>query len=157
MNATAVRIAEKFPDAFADVSATGNFLTVAAEKWMTVARWLAGEGGFSLLSNLCGADRGGAERFEVMYNLTNMQAREVLGIRLKIPDGDPPKAPSVTSIWPGANFPEREAYDMFGIVFDGHPDLNRILMPDEWEGHPLRKDYATGKVPIEFKHMSPGF
>ena len=71
-------------------------------------------------------------------------------------DGEPPAVPSVTGIWPGANWFEREAYDMFGIVFEGHPNLTRILMPDEWEGHPLRKDYSVGKVPVEYKHLSPG-
>jgi NADH:ubiquinone oxidoreductase subunit C len=65
-------------------------------------------------------------------------------------EGEPPTIPSVVERWPGADFMEREAFDMFGIVFDGHPNLTRILMPDEWEGHPLRKDYGVGKVPVEF-------
>ncbi|CAN5782931.1 hypothetical protein BH18ACT15_BH18ACT15_06450 [soil metagenome] len=64
--------------------------------------------------------------------------------------GEPPTVASVTDLWPGASFFEREAFDMFGIVFEGHPSLTRILMPDEWEGHPLRKDYGVGKVPVEF-------
>ena len=62
-----------------------------------------------------------------------------------------PRFPRSTPIWPGANFFEREAFDMFGIRFSDHPDLTRILMPDEWIGHPLRKDYQVGEVPVQFK------
>jgi hypothetical protein len=65
-------------------------------------------------------------------------------------DGDPPRVPSITRLWPTADFMEREAFDLVGIVFDRHPNLKRIMLPDEWEGHPLRKDYGVGKIPIEF-------
>jgi NADH:ubiquinone oxidoreductase subunit C len=75
------------------------------------------------------------------------KARDILHV---VADGDPPTIPSIVDVWPTADWMEREAYDMFGIVFDGHPKLERILMPDEWEGHPLRKDYGVGKIPIDF-------
>ena len=64
---------------------------------------------------------------------------------------DEPEVPSLAPIWPGANFFEREVFDMFGIEFTDHPDMTRILMPDEWIGHPLRKDYQVGAVPVQFK------
>jgi NADH-quinone oxidoreductase subunit C len=134
-------------------------IVVDSSQWMQVAKWLASDAGFSFLSDLCAVDwpnRPPEERFEVVYNLTNLEKR--LRFRVKIPlPGSDPKIPTVTPIWPTANWHEREAFDMFGIVFDGHTDLRRILMPDEWEGHPLRKDYAMGKVPVEYKSLSPGF
>ncbi|MFQ5735595.1 MAG: NADH-quinone oxidoreductase subunit C [Thermodesulfobacteriota bacterium] len=78
-------------------------------------------------------------RFEVVYHLYSTTHRHRLRLKVKLPEGE--SVPSVTSVWPGADWPEREAYDMFGIVFDGHPDLKRIYMAPDWEGHPLRKDY----------------
>lgn len=89
-------------------------------------------------------------RFDLVYNLVSVQHRERLRILVGL-DGDEPTVASVTPIWPGANFAEREVYDMFGINFERHPDLTRILMPDDWEGYPLRKDFAVGSVPVQFK------
>jgi len=71
-------------------------------------------------------------------------------VRVQVP-ADEPWAPSLFELHPGTEAMEREAYDMFGIVFRGHPDLSRILMPDDWEGHPLRKDYGVGRIPVQFK------
>ncbi|MFQ5441484.1 MAG: NADH-quinone oxidoreductase subunit C [Thermodesulfobacteriota bacterium] len=78
-------------------------------------------------------------RFEVVYHLYSTLKKHRIRLRLRVADGE--SVPSVTDIWLGADFPERETYDMFGIVFDGHPNMKRIYLPDDWEGHPLRKDY----------------
>jgi NADH-quinone oxidoreductase subunit C len=74
-------------------------------------------------------------------------------VRLQVP-GDDPVAPSLFDVHPGTEAPEREVFDLYGIRFDGHPDLTRILMPEDWDGHPLRKDYAIGAIPVQFKGIS---
>jgi NADH-quinone oxidoreductase subunit C len=90
------------------------------------------------------------ERYEVVVNLLSLERRERVRVRVQVPQADP-VVPSLFGIHPGTEAPEREVYDMFGIVFDGHPDLTRILMPEDWEGHPLRKDFAVGRIPVQFK------
>jgi NADH-quinone oxidoreductase subunit C len=80
-------------------------------------------------------------RFEVVYHLLSVPNRQRL--RLKVRVGDGGAVPTVQAVWPGAGWPEREVYDMFGVVFSGHPDLRRLLMPEDWEGHPARKDYPV--------------
>jgi NADH-quinone oxidoreductase subunit C len=112
----------------------------------------AKEGGFEVLADVTAVDwyRTRTPRFDVVINLLSMQHQRRLRVLVGVPDGDP-VVPSLVPIWPGANFGEREVYDMFGITFDGHPDLTRILMPDDWEGFPLRKDFEVGAVPVQFK------
>jgi NADH-quinone oxidoreductase subunit C len=90
------------------------------------------------------------ERFEVVVELLSLSARRRLRVRCQVPEADPVVA-SLFDLWPGSEAHERETFDMFGIRFQDHPDLTRILMPEDWEGHPLRKDYATGHVPVQFK------
>lgn len=90
------------------------------------------------------------ERFEVVVSLLNHQAASRVRIRVQVPE-DEPVVPTLFAVHPGTEAMEREAYDLFGITFDGHPDLTRILLPDEWTGHPLRKDYAIGRIPVQFK------
>ena len=90
------------------------------------------------------------ERFEVLANLASLRDRKRIRVRVQVP-ADDPRIPSLFRLHPGTEAMEREAYDMFGILFDDHPDLSRILMPDDWEGHPLRKDYGIGKIPVQFK------
>ena len=94
------------------------------------------------------------ERFEVAVNLLSTENRQRIRVRVQIPDSDP-TLPSIFDLHPGTEAMEREAYDMFGIVFTGHPDLSRILMPDDWEGHPLRKDFGVGRIPVQFKGAPP--
>ncbi|HVC71902.1 MAG TPA: NADH-quinone oxidoreductase subunit C [Acidimicrobiales bacterium] len=94
------------------------------------------------------------ERFEVVANLLSLSAARRLRVRVQVPEN----AAVIASLWdlyPGAEAMEREVFDMFGIRFTGHPDLTRILMPEDWEGYPLRKDYGIGRVPVQFKE-SPG-
>ena len=91
-----------------------------------------------------------AERFELVLNLTSITTRDRIRVRVQIPEGDAVVA-SAFDLWPGTEAMEREVFDMFGIRFDGHPDLTRILMPEDWDGHPLRKDYEIGRIPVQFK------
>ncbi len=98
---------------------------------------------FTFLSDITAVDRFPiAPRFELNYHLLAIDRRERLRLKIRA-DGNDPVVPSVTSVWPTANWHEREAFDLFGMRFDGHPDLHRILMPDDWEGYPLRKDYPV--------------
>ncbi len=117
--------------------------------------------GFHLCSDLCAVDYlthpgrplpdGVApERFEVVLNLLDVGNGERLRVRLQVPEANP-IVPTAFDVWPGTEAMERECFDMFGIAFDGHPDLTRILMPEDWDGHPLRKDYEVGAIPVQFK------
>jgi NADH-quinone oxidoreductase subunit C len=90
------------------------------------------------------------ERFEVVVELLSLQHRKRIRVRCQVP-ADDPRVPTLFALWPGTEAHERETYDMFGISFEGHPDPSRILMPEDWEGHPLRKDYDTGYIPVQFK------
>ena len=91
-----------------------------------------------------------AERFEVVVNMLDMAGRRRIRLRVQIPESGP-TLPSLFDIHPGTEAMEREVFDMFGIAFDGHPDPSRILMPEDWIGHPLRKDYDIGEIPVQFK------
>lgn len=97
----------------------------------------------------------GPERFEVMAAFINHTTGERLRARAQVPAADTTIG-TLSSIYPGADYLEREVYDMFGITFEGHPDMSRILMPETWEGHPLRKDYAVGAIPVQFKGPQGG-
>lgn len=91
-----------------------------------------------------------AERFEVVVNLLDITRRRRVRLRVQVPESDA-VLPTLFDLHPGTEAMEREVFDMFGISFTDHPDLTRILMPEDWDGHPLRKDYATGSIPVQFK------
>ena len=113
---------------------------------------------FELLSSVSGVDylaRDGyaGRRLHAVYHLTSMTYRRRIRLEVAVTTDDP-HIPSVTAVYPTADWQEREAWDLFGIVFDGHPALTRIMMPDDWDGHPQRKDYPLGGVRVEYKGAS---
>ncbi len=136
-------------------------LHVRPEKIVEVCRAMRDDAGlrFELCSSVSGVDYpdastdpvvGGVRRLHTVYELTSMTYRRRIRLETAV-SAENPHQPSVTSVYPTADWQEREAYDMYGIVYDGHPNLTRILMPDDWEGHPQRKDYPLGGVPVEYK------
>jgi len=130
------------------------------EQYLALMKDLVDDG-YEVCTDLCGVDyltHPGrslpdgvtAGRFEVVVNLIDLGRARRVRVRVQVP-GDDPVVPSLFEVWPGTEAMEREAYDMFGIRFEDHPDLTRILMPEDWIGHPLRKDYAEGRIPVQFK------
>ena len=120
-------------------------LLTSREHLRPLAEFLAADPdlAFTYLSDVTGVDRFPVEpRFELNYHLLSISRREFLRLRVRLPN-DSPVIETVVPVWPTANWHEREIWDLFGIRFEGHPDLRRILMPDEWEGFPLRKDYPV--------------
>src|SRR5688572_33424985 len=118
-------------------------LEIAPAKITSVCGFLKYDQQFVRLSTVTAVDRWPAEpRFEVVYHLHSVERNERVRVKCRI-GGDAPAIESVTSVWRGANWYEREVFDLFGIRFENHPELIRILMPDDWEGHPLRKDYPV--------------
>lgn len=109
--------------------------------------------GYEMMVDLTAVDwfRKKEPRFEVIVNLLSLSKNLRKTIKVQVQD-DTLTIPSITDIYPGANFYEREVFDMFGIIFENHPELTRILMPDDWVGHPLRKDYGSGRIPVQFKN-----
>ena len=128
----------------------------------SLVRTLRDDDGFNMCLDVTGVDyltfegdRGlpdgvEAERFEVVVTLMSHRRRERVRLRTQVPEADA-ILPSLFDVHPGTEAMEREVFDLFGIAFDGHPDLTRILMPEDWVGHPLRKDEAIGRIPVQFK------
>ena len=130
------------------------------EQYVDVVKQLADDG-FTMVVDLCGVDyleypsrplpAGVApERFEVVVNLLDIANRRRIRVRVQVPEVDC-TLPSLFDVHPGTEAYERETYDMFGVTFTDHPDMTRILMPEDWVGHPLRKDFEVGQIPVQFK------
>jgi len=144
-----------------DILAVSHFrdeltVTVSADRIVDVCTLLRDdeELAYDLLSDLCATDCPEREkRFDINYHVHSLAKGDSARIKIQVAEGEP--VPTVTGVWPGANWYEREAYDMFGVEFEGHPDLRRILMWDGFEGHPLRKDFPLTTEPIPFRYGKP--
>jgi NADH-quinone oxidoreductase subunit C len=108
--------------------------------------------GYDFVASVHGVDYYPEEpRLGVLYELLDMNTVDRISVKARVPT-DNATIDSITALWPGADFPEREVYDMFGVTFEGHPDLRRILMPEDYEGHPQRRDFPMGGEPVLFTH-----
>lgn len=133
-------IRDSFPDAVLETTDVFGILNIkiAASSLLPVCEMLHGQG-FDYLADVTAIDW--QDRIEVVYQLANLAKNAKVALRVDL-DRTQPELDSVTSIWKGADYQEREVFDLMGVVFKGHPDLRRILIPDDWEGFPLRKDYV---------------
>jgi NADH-quinone oxidoreductase subunit C len=156
------RLREQFPGVSFELQAgeavRDHTLYVPADRLVEICTFLRDDSelGFTMLSWVGGVDLLPQEpRFELVYHLLSIEqnCRAVLKVRVQEAE---PRVPTVTGVWPTANWHERETYDFYGIVFDGHPDLTRILLPDDWDGWPLRKDSPLGYQEVAFTHNTPG-
>jgi NADH-quinone oxidoreductase subunit C len=137
------KVRDKFPKASPNiVEVAGDpYVTVAADRIVEICRWLRDdpEMKFDLCSSISGTDD--TKDFWVVYHLYSVHKNQRAVLKVKAEPRTDPVVPSVVSVWKAADWHEREAYDMYGIRFEGHPDLRRILLPEDWPGYPLRKDY----------------
>ncbi|MGD0841987.1 MAG: NADH-quinone oxidoreductase subunit C [Candidatus Acidiferrales bacterium] len=136
------RYKKRFGDAIGDATSDRNqaILVVARAQLLEIARCSRDDEGFDFLADLTAVDWPRREkRFDVVLNLYSFPKNQRLRLKVQVDENEP--VASVVSVWPTANWLEREVYDMFGIIFEGHPDLRRLLLPEEWQGFPLRKDY----------------
>lgn len=162
MTDTVAQLREQFPDAILSSAVYSGVpsVTIKPEFLLDIGRFLRDTPGLSydLLSDLTVVDQlklsappENDARFYGVYHLRSVARNgDLLQLKTPLPGGDQPNAPSLVSVWPSANWQEREVYDLFGVNYEGHPDLRRILMPNDWEGHPLRKDYPIGRERVPF-------
>jgi NADH-quinone oxidoreductase subunit C len=152
--AIANTIQERFLEAITEVSEFRDDVTLVVNRasLAEVATFCRDAEGlrFNLLSDLCGIDYWPQEpRFGISYVLYSLPLNHTIRLKVYATDEDA-VVPTITSVYPGANYHEREVWDMFGVRFEGHPDLRRILMPFDWNGHPQRKDYPLGYEEVQF-------
>ena len=143
------------------MSAQQEVRHIARDEYLATVKSLADEG-YAMCIDLTAVDylerpnrklpddASAAERFEVVVSLLDLRSRRRLRLRVQVPVADA-SLPTLFDVHPGTEAMEREVFDMFGIEFTDHPDLTRILMPEDWVGHPLRKDYEIGRIPVQFK------
>ena len=142
-HAAVVKLKEQFGAAVLEVAEYRGetTVTVKKEEIVAIATFLKQELGYNFLCDLCGVDYlGSAPRFMVVYNLYNIATKDRLRVKVPVAEDDA-RVDTVSGVWATANWHERECWDLMGISFNNHPDLRRILMPADWVGHPLRKDY----------------
>lgn len=158
-NLTIRRLREAFSSSLLDVTAFRGEVTalVKREDIVRVCRFLRDDPDlqYDFLSDLTGVDRlglGEGPRFEVVYHLYSIPHRWRVRLKVRVAEGE--AVPSVTSVWETANWHEREVYDMLGIPFEGHPDLRRIILPEDFEGHPLRKDFPVQAAPPWWEELA---
>lgn len=138
------RLQSEFPEQFQTVETVDQpTVVVPREQVLAFAEHLKTVEGYQMFNDVLVVDWFPSRpRFEVVYQVFHPEKRQRFRFKSFVAEDEP--MPSMVGVWAGANWPEREAYDLFGLVFEGHPNLNRIYLPDDWEGHPLRKDYPTG-------------
>jgi NADH-quinone oxidoreductase subunit C len=125
-------------------------LRIQREELSAIASALRDDYGFDYLENLCGVDYLERDpRFEVVYHLLSIATDQRVCLKVGAPENDP-RVPSLIALWPTATYQEREVYDLFGVTFDGHEHITRILLPDDWVGYPLRKDVPLGDEEVAF-------
>ncbi len=154
-NPMLTKLKEKFSESILEVAEFRGELTIVVrrEDIVSLCTFLRDEPelAFNFLSDLCGVDcLGRKPRFDVNYHLYSLDKKHRLRLKVRVEEDE--SIPSVTSVWSTANWHEREVFDMFGLRFDNHPDLRRILMPEDWVGHPLRKDFPLTKEEVAFTH-----
>ena len=154
-NPILTKLKEKFPESILEVAEFRGEWTIVVkrEDIVSLCTFLRDDSElfFNFLSDLTAVDYLGRKpRFDVVYHLYSIDKNHRLGLKVKVEEDE--SIPSITSVWSTANWLEREVFDLFGIRFDGHPDLRRIVLPEDWEGHPLRKDFPLTREEVMFTH-----